>query len=341
MNKHGFPSSAMVVNTAASLYIYCLADRLGSAGSTMSRLGGDSSCGYFVLLGWCIPAVCTVLCWVESLLVDTFIAAGVVYAVTPTSFMHASPFCRVYLNVSADPELVCAAHISNSAAWTCFDGFKRRDAANEDMALAVNEAACSAAEGPPHLVPSTLLWFLPVRKPTPVVRAALRDHYSISPYHSETEWVVPTPAVLHWILLPEPASYLPRQLRPLTFEEPLVYGLHPRPLGRMDTTHGGFHVESPVGPDDAPTPTADAAGRAEDPALLTSLSAKLDRVKKLEKTLQKDAGAGGGDTTRVTMSSSDDVEEREEEEVPLRRKAPLPELDIPAEFVAEDAQARK
>ncbi|GJT61873.1 hypothetical protein Tco_1005406 [Tanacetum coccineum] len=33
----------------------------------------------------------------------------------------------------------------------------------------------------------------------------------------------------------------------------------------------------PVGPDNAPTPTADAAGRAEDPTLLTSLSAKLDR----------------------------------------------------------------
>ncbi|GJV96901.1 hypothetical protein Tco_1548478 [Tanacetum coccineum] len=42
-------------------------------------------------------------------------------------------------------------------------------------------------------------------------------------------------------------------------------------------THGGFHEESPVRPDDAPTPTADVAGRAEDPALLTSLSAKLDR----------------------------------------------------------------
>ncbi|GJR85040.1 hypothetical protein Tco_0209051 [Tanacetum coccineum] len=35
-----------------------------------------------------------------------------------------------------------------------------------------------------------------------------------------------------------------------------------------DTTIlGGFHEESPAGPDDAPTPTADAAGRAEDPAL--------------------------------------------------------------------------
>ncbi|GJY83311.1 putative ribonuclease H-like domain-containing protein [Tanacetum coccineum] len=44
-----------------------------------------------------------------------------------------------------------------------------------------------------------------------------------------------------------------------------------------DTILGGFHEESHVGPDDAPTPTADVAGRAEDPALLTSLSAKIDR----------------------------------------------------------------
>ncbi|GKF92779.1 hypothetical protein Tco_0279498, partial [Tanacetum coccineum] len=40
---------------------------------------------------------------------------------------------------------------------------------------------------------------------------------------------------------------------------------------------GGFHEDSPAGPADAPTPTADAAGRAADPVLLTSLSAKIDR----------------------------------------------------------------
>ncbi|GJR63729.1 hypothetical protein Tco_1505891 [Tanacetum coccineum] len=39
---------------------------------------------------------------------------------------------------------------------------------------------------------------------------------------------------------------------------------------------------------------------------------------------------------------SEDMEEREEEEVPLRRKrgkAPMPDLEIPTEFLAEDAQA--
>ncbi|GJR36121.1 hypothetical protein Tco_1211805 [Tanacetum coccineum] len=201
----------------------------------------------------------------------------------------------------------------------------------------------------------------------------------------------------------------------------------------------------PVQPDDAPTPTADAAGRAEDPVLLTSLSEKLDRcmgridsletelgatkkimggailtlvsrVKKLEKTVKQlrttwlvgDVLASEGDVdiqddvdldglSRMASAAlghdqpavpSEDVEEREEEEVPLRRKrsayrrartefstpafeqfqanlsadglphtavsesagpsvaadkgkAPMPDLDIPAEFLAEDAQARK
>ncbi|GJS05227.1 xylulose kinase-1 [Tanacetum coccineum] len=242
------------------------------------------------------------------------------------------------------------------------------------------------------------------------------------------------------------------------FVEPIIFGPQPRPDNYLepedldnllsmedDTTHGGFHVESPVRPDDAPTPTADAAGRAEDPVLLTSLSEKLDRcmgridsletelgttkkimggailtlvsrVKKLEKTVKQlrttrlvgDVPAAEGDVdiqddvdldglSRMASAAlghdqpavpSEDVEEREEEEVPLRRKrsayrrartefstpafeqfqanlsagglphtavsesagpsvaadkgkAPMPDLDIPAEFLAEDAQARK
>ncbi|GJX25226.1 hypothetical protein Tco_0231522 [Tanacetum coccineum] len=73
-----------------------------------------------------------------------------------------------------------------------------------------------------------------------------------------------------------------------TFVEPSIFGPQPRPDNYRepedldnpmedDTTHDGFHVASPGGPNDAPTPTAAAAGRAEDPTLLTSLSAKLDR----------------------------------------------------------------
>ncbi|GJY60501.1 hypothetical protein Tco_0461158 [Tanacetum coccineum] len=167
--------------------------------------------------------------------------------------------------------------------------------------------------------------------------------------------------------------------------------------------------------DDVPTPTADAAGRAEDPALLTGLSAKLDMIKKFGETLTieetrlvVDASAAEGDVdiqddidldglSRMASTAlghdqpavpSEDVEEREEEEVPLRRKRSayrrartefstsafeqfqanlsagvlphtavhepagpsvaadkgkvhMPDLDIPAEFLAEDAQARK
>ncbi|GJX17073.1 hypothetical protein Tco_0217905 [Tanacetum coccineum] len=317
------------------------------------------------------------------------------------------------------------------------------DAANEDNAAA-NEAAGSAAEA--HLVPHSPP-VSPVREPTPERQPVSERPPSPSPTIPETEWVPESP--------PTPPA------QTFIFEEPLVFGPEPRPAGpdnylepedldniismEDDTTHGGFHVESPVRPDDAPTPTADAAGRAEDPAQLTDLSAKLDRcmgridsletelgtskkvmggailtlvsrVKKLEKTVKQlreirlvgDVPASEGDVdiqddvdldglSRMASAAlghdqpavpSEDVEEREEEEVPLRRKrsayrrartefstpafeqiqanlsagglphtavsesagpsvaadkgkAPMPDLDIPAEFLAEDAQARK
>ncbi|GJW49729.1 putative ribonuclease H-like domain-containing protein [Tanacetum coccineum] len=106
--------------------------------------------------------------------------------------------------------------------------------------------------------------------------------------------------------VPKPAGYVdPDTIDPIIFgppprpydfvdpalEEPVIFGPLPRPANYIepedidnlnsmedDTTLGGFHEETHVGPDDAPTTTADAAGRAEDPALLTSLSAKIDRL---------------------------------------------------------------
>ncbi|GJT16839.1 hypothetical protein Tco_0875545 [Tanacetum coccineum] len=218
---------------------------------------------------------------------------------------------------------------------------------------------------------------------------------------------------------PRPAGYVdPDVIAPLLFgpqprplgyvdpdfEEPIIFGPHPRPDTYLepedldnvismedDTTHGGFHEESPVRPDDAPTPTADAAGRAEDPALLTALSAKIDRCMGRIDSLETELGTSKKDDidldglSRMASTAlghdqpagpSEDVEDREEEEVPLRRKrsayrrartefstpafeqfqanlsagpsvpadkgkAPMPDLDIPAEFLAEDAQARK
>ncbi|GJW52782.1 hypothetical protein Tco_0096867 [Tanacetum coccineum] len=273
--------------------------------------------------------------------------------------------------------------------------------------------------------------------------------------------------------VPKPAGYVdPDTIDPIIFgppprpfdfvdpalEEPVIFGPLPRPANYIapedidnlnsmedDTIFGGFHEETHAGPDDAPTTTADAAGRAEDPALLTSLSAKIDRcmgridsletelgtskkimggailtlvsrVKKLERTVKQlrtarlvgDAPATEGDVdtqdavdleglSRMASEAmghnpatvpSEDIEAREEEEVPLRRKrsihrrartefntsafaqfhaphssdvlphadisesagpsvgadkgkAPMPDLEIPAEFLAEDAQARQ
>ncbi|GJR18429.1 hypothetical protein Tco_0966956 [Tanacetum coccineum] len=94
------------------------------------------------------------------------------------------------------------------------------------------------------------------------------------------------------------------------FVEPIIFGPQPRPDNYRepedldnpmedDTTHGGFHVESPVRPDDAPTPTADAAGRAEDPTLLTSLSEKLDRCMGRIDSLETELG-----TTKKIMGGA-------------------------------------
>nr|GFC56844.1 hypothetical protein [Tanacetum cinerariifolium] len=85
------------------------------------------------------------------------------------------------------------------------------------------------------------------------------------------------------------------------FEVPIFFAPQPMPDNYVepeepdviismedDTIHGGFHVESPVRSNDAPKPTADAAGRAEDPSMLTILSDKLDRCMGRIATLEKD-----------------------------------------------------
>ncbi|GJS53130.1 hypothetical protein Tco_0626492 [Tanacetum coccineum] len=324
------------------------------------------------------------------------------------------------------------------------------DATNEANAAA-DEAAGSAAEAHPvpHSPPVS-----PVRELTPERQSTSAEPLVFGPEPRPAGYV--DPDVFEPIIFgpqPRPSDFVDPDL-----EEPVIFGPPPRPdnyiepadidnLGSMedDTIHGGFHEESPVGPNDAPTPTADAAGRAEDPSLLTSLSAKLDRcmgridsletelgtskkimggailtlvsrVKKLERTVKQlktarfggDAPATEGDVniqddvdleglSRMASEAlghdhpavpSEHMEEREEGEVPLRRKrsvsrrartefhtsafaqfhaplstdvlpqadisesagpsvgadkgkAPMPDLEIPAEFLAEDAQARQ
>ncbi|GJT81949.1 hypothetical protein Tco_1056291 [Tanacetum coccineum] len=141
-------------------------------------------------------------------------------------------------------------------------------------------------------------------RPWPSVPAhsSIRDHT----YEPAPPPTPPTQTVIFEVPLvfgpaPRPAGYVdPDTIDPIIFgpqprpydfvdpalEEPVIFGPPPRPDNYIepedidnlvsmedDTILGGFHEESPAGPDDAPTPPADAAGRAEDPALLTSLSA--------------------------------------------------------------------
>ncbi|GJS80384.1 hypothetical protein Tco_0730265 [Tanacetum coccineum] len=249
------------------------------------------------------------------------------------------------------------------------------DAANEDN-VAANEAAGSAAEA--HLVPHSPP-VSPVREPTPERQPVSERPPSPSPTIPETEWVVPNPVspVTDW----RPWPYVPVHS---PIRDPT-----PEPVSPPTPPAQTFIFEEPLSPvrsDDAPTPTADAAGREEDPALLTGLSAKLDRcmgpkewrqwLNMLRKHVGVDASSAEGDDgifqydidldglSRMASTAlghdqpvvpSEDVEEREEEKFFLTQhpvpagpsvaadkgKVPMPDLDIPAEFLAEDAQARK
>ncbi|GJV98055.1 hypothetical protein Tco_1549632 [Tanacetum coccineum] len=359
------------------------------------------------------------------------------------------------------------------------------DAADEENAAAHEAAGSTAEAHPaPHSPPfSPVRESTPERQPETewVVPNPVSPGTDWRPWPSVPAPRPPTPPAQTFSFeeplvfgpVPRPAGYVdPDSIDPIIFgpqprpydfvdpalEEPVIFGPPPRPDNYIepedidnlvsmedDTILGGFHEESPAGPNDAPTPTADAAGRAEDPTLLTSLSAKLDRcmgridsletelgtskkimggailtlvsrVKKLERTVKQlktarfvgDAPPTEGDVdiqddvdleglSRMASEAlghdqaavpSVDMEEREEEEVPLRRKrsvyrrartefhtpafaqfqtplsadvlspaavsesadpsvvadkgkAHMPDLDIPAEFVAEDAQARQ
>ncbi|GKA15907.1 putative ribonuclease H-like domain-containing protein [Tanacetum coccineum] len=198
------------------------------------------------------------------------------------------------------------------------------------------------------------------------------------------EWVVPNPVspVTDWRPwpsvpahspirdpTPEPASPPTPPAQTFIFKDPLVFGPPPRPAGDVDpdpedldnlfsmeddTTHGGFHVESPC------------SARMMLPNNQQPMQLSQEAI---ENGLSSSEPQLVGD-----VPSSE--EEREEEEVPLRRKrsayrrartvfstpafeqfqaylsagpsdaadkgkAPMPDLEIPAEFLAEDAQARK
>nr|GEZ73555.1 hypothetical protein [Tanacetum cinerariifolium] len=183
------------------------------------------------------------------------------------------------------------------------------DAADEANVVA-NYAAGGAAEAPQ--APQSPL-VSPVREPISKRQPTPERPLSPPPSNPETEWVVSDPVspVAGWRSWPyvhvhfsEPESppFPPEQT--VLYEEPIEFDPVPKQPGpdnyvkpkepdviismKDDTIHGGFHVESPVRSNDAPKPTADVAGRAEDPSMLTILSDKLDRCMGRIATLEKD-----------------------------------------------------
>nr|GFC14404.1 hypothetical protein [Tanacetum cinerariifolium] len=184
---------------------------------------------------------------------------------------------------AAGDALVGAAAVGDAPA-----GAAAGDDAADEANVVANDAAGDAAEAPP--------W--------PYVHVHFSEPES-PPFPSEQTFLYEEP--VEFGPVPRPTGYVdPDDIEPIffgpqpipmdyiepDFEVPIFFGPQPRPDNYVepeepdviismedDTIHGGFHVESPVRSNDAPKPTADAAGRAEDPSMLTILSDKLDRRK--------------------------------------------------------------
>ncbi|GJV73462.1 hypothetical protein Tco_1493457 [Tanacetum coccineum] len=163
--------------------------------------------------------------------------------------------------IPLSPPMLAIAAAGNDAA-------DNDDAANEDNAAA-NEAAGSAAEvhSVPHSPPVS-----PVMEPTPERQPASERPPSPSPTPPAQTFSFEEP--LGFGPEPRPAGYVdPDVLEPIIFGpqprphdyvdpdfvEPIIFGPQPRHDNYLepedidnimedDTTHGGFHVESPVGP---------------------------------------------------------------------------------------------
>nr|GFA55193.1 hypothetical protein [Tanacetum cinerariifolium] len=102
-----------------------------------------------------------------------------------------------------------------------------------------------------------------------------------------------------------------------------------------DTIHGGFHVESHVRSNDAPKPTADVVGRAEDPSMLTILSDKLDRCMGRIATLKKDLGTSKQVMGGAILKLVNRVKRLEKHAYFRRRKLVIADSDEEAEVTAE------
>ncbi|GKA67374.1 hypothetical protein Tco_0767182 [Tanacetum coccineum] len=369
--------------TMVLLVVILSAGRLVSAGRTMVLLVVILSAGRLVSAGRTMVLLVVMDYAADSvyllvgiiLLVDSFLLIGSVYAAN-TSIYAAEHGSMIWVvKVSALVNGFCLKWAGEEIPLTppMLAIAAAGDAADEENAAAHKAAGSTAEAHPaPHSPP-----FSPVRESTPERQP-------------ETEWVVPNPVSTGTDWRPWPSVPAPRPPTPpaqtFSFEEPLVFGPVPRPAGyepiifgplprptnyiepkdidnlisiEDDTNLGGFHEESHVGPDDAPTPTA-----------------KLEQTVKQLRTarLVGDAPATEGDVdiqdevdleglSRMasealefhtpafeqfhTPLSADVLSQAAVSEsagpsvVAYKGKAPMPELNIPAEFLAEDAQARQ
>nr|GFA95993.1 hypothetical protein [Tanacetum cinerariifolium] len=186
------------------------------------------------------------------------------------------------------------------------------------------------------------------------------------PSSPETEWVVPdlVSPVADWrpwpyvhvhFSEPESPPFPPEQT--FLYEEPVEFGPVPRPTGpdnyaepeepdviisvEDDTIHDRFHVESSVRSNDAPKPTADTAGRAEDPSMLTILSDKLDRCMGCIATLKKDLGISKQVLGGAILKLVNQVKRLEKQAHLRRHKLVIADSDEEVEVTAEVAAAKE
>ncbi|GJS10531.1 putative ribonuclease H-like domain-containing protein [Tanacetum coccineum] len=330
-----FPAGRLVSAgcTMVLLVVIFPAGRLVSAGCTMVLLVVIFSADWFLL-------VVLWFCW-KLLFPDGSIVLLVVWAMLLVGFSSAVGVCSaVYIGVCwlADSFLPLMAALQSKMITTeCLLGREEVRGLSQISSATWDHYPIEALVVQLRISCSSHPRFSPVRNQ--LRRGSLRQ-----------EWVVPNPGLMYdwrpWPSVHAPSHYPAAQTWPANYIAPEDRDN----LNSMedDTILGGFHEETHAGPDDAPTTTADAAGRAEDPALLTSLSAKIDSklerytmVKQLRSArLVGDTPATEGDVdiqdevdleglSRMASDAlghdqatvpSEDIEEREEEEVPLRRK---------------------
>ncbi|GJU65158.1 hypothetical protein Tco_1246993, partial [Tanacetum coccineum] len=272
-------------STMILLVVILLADRLVSAGSTMILLV------VILLADRLVSAGSTMILLVVILSVDRlFDIAG--WLVSATSHLVSASSIQTYwcTNVSAEC-IVCAAHI----LILLLTGFKSGGRDGSSLGLSsIDDAMASLDMQIDDLfvgVFTNALW------PYETVAETLyRNYFAFTRKlfsNMRLKWAgeeIPlTPPMLAIAAAGDAADEQNTAAHEVALE-PVIFGPLPRPANYIapedidnlnsmedDTILGGFHEETHAGPDDAPTTTADAAGRAEDPALLTSLSAKIDR----------------------------------------------------------------